>query len=131
MRHEDDSIRHRAVETLLAQAEAIAKRRGLTVASKMLMDQPAVPMDKHLCDLAAEAIRHTGIEPLSMVSGAGHDAMIMAERVPTTMIFLRSPEGISHHPDESVRPQDVQNALAAGRAFLRLMTKEVNKEKSV
>ncbi len=131
VRHEDDSIRHRAVDTLLAQAESIAKRRGLTVASKMLMDQPAVPMDKHLCDLAAEAIRDIGIEPLSMVSGAGHDAMILAGRIPTTMIFLRSPGGISHHPEESVRAQDVQNALAAGRAFLRLMTKVVSKEQSV
>jgi allantoate deiminase len=130
VRHEEDSVRHRAVRTLVAQADSIAKRRGLTVASKVLMDQPAVPMDKHLCDLAAEAIRETGIEPLSMLSGAGHDAMILAERVPTTMIFLRSPGGISHHPDESVRPQDVQNALAAGRAFLRLMTKVVGKEQS-
>jgi allantoate deiminase len=131
VRHEDDSVRQRAVRTLLAQADSIAKRRGLTVASKMLMDQPAVPMDKQLCDLAAKAIRDAGIEPLSMVSGAGHDAMILAERVPTTMIFLRSPEGISHHPEESVRPQDVQNALAAGRAFLHLMTKVVTKEQSV
>jgi allantoate deiminase len=131
VRHEDDSIRHQSVRTLLAQADSIAKRRGLSVASKMLMDQPAVPMDRHLCYLAAEAIRDTGIEPLSMVSGAGHDAMILAERVPTTMIFLRSPGGISHHPEESVRPQDVQNALAAGRAFLRLMTKVVSKEQSV
>ena len=97
----------------------------------MQMDQPAVPMDKGLCALAAEAIRDAGIEPLSMVSGAGHDAMILAERVPSTMIFLRSPGGISHHPEESVRPQDVQNALAAGRAFLRLMAKEINKEQSV
>jgi allantoate deiminase len=54
-----------------------------------------------------------------MVSGAGHDAMILAERVPSTMIFLRSPGGISHHPDESVRPEDVEHALAAGLAFLR------------
>jgi allantoate deiminase len=131
VRHEDDAIRRQSVRTLLAQADSIAQRRGLTVASKMLMDQPAVPMDKQLCALAAEAIRDTGIEPLSMVSGAGHDAMILAERVPTTMIFLRSPGGISHHPEESVRPQDVQNALAAGRAFLRLMTKVVSKEQSV
>jgi allantoate deiminase len=130
-RHEDDSIRHQSVRTLLAQADSIAKRRGLIVASKTLMDQAAVPMDKHLCDVAAEAIRDIGIEPLSMVSGAGHDAMILAGRVPTTMIFLRSPAGISHHPEESVRPQDVQNALAAGRAFLRLMTKVVSKEQSV
>jgi allantoate deiminase len=54
-----------------------------------------------------------------MISGAGHDAMILAERVPTTMIFLRSPDGVSHHPDESVRLEDIENALAAGLAFLR------------
>ncbi len=131
VRHEDDAIRRNAVDTLLGQAESIAQRRGLIVSGRMLMDQPAVPMDKGLCALAAEAMRESGIEPLSMVSGAGHDAMIMAERIPTTMIFLRSPGGVSHHPEESVRPQDVQNALAAGNAFLRLMTKVVSKEQSV
>jgi allantoate deiminase len=131
VRHEDDTVRHQAVDTLLAQAASIAQRRGLTVASRMLMDQPAVAMDADLCALATDAIRGIGIQPLSMVSGAGHDAMILAERVPSTMIFLRSPGGISHHPEESVRPQDVENALQAGRAFLRQMLKEVSKEQSV
>jgi len=119
VRHGEDSVRRPAVDQLLAQAAAIANRRGLTVDSRMQMDQPAVVMDTRLCGLATEAIRSIGISPLSMVSGAGHDAMIVAERVPTTMIFLRSPGGISHHPDESVRPEDVENALAAGLAFLR------------
>jgi allantoate deiminase len=124
VRHEDDSVRHRAVDSLLGHAASIARRRGLTVASRMLMDQPAVAMDGNLCALAADAIRGIGITPLSMVSGAGHDAMILQERIPSTMIFLRSPGGISHHPEESVRAQDVENALAAGLAILRLMTKE-------
>jgi len=119
VRHGEDAVRHRAVDHLLAEAVSIAKRRGLTTVSKMLMDQPAVTMDARLCAVAKDAIRGIGIEPLSMVSGAGHDAMILAERVPSTMIFLRSPGGISHHPDESVRPGDVENALAAGLAFLR------------
>jgi len=66
-----------------------------------------------------------------MVSGAGHDAMILAERVPSTMIFLRSPGGVSHHPEESVLPQDVENALAAGLAFLRHLPKKVSKEQRV
>ncbi len=119
VRHEEDAVRHQAVDHLLAAALSIAKRRGLTAVSKMLMDQPAVRMDTRLCELAKDAIRGVGIEAVSMVSGAGHDAMILAERVPSTMIFLRSPGGISHHPDESVRPEDVGNALAAGLAFLR------------
>jgi allantoate deiminase len=119
VRHAEDAVRHQAVNHLLAEAVSIAKRRGLTTVSKLLMDQPAVNMDTRLCALATDAIRSTGIEPVSMVSGAGHDAMILAERVPSTMIFLRSPGGISHHPDESVRPEDVENALAAGLVFLR------------
>jgi allantoate deiminase len=119
VRHAEDAVRHQVVDHLLAEAVSIAKRRGLTTMSKMLMDQPAVIMDARLCALAEDAIRGIGIDPVSMVSGAGHDAMILAERVPSTMIFLRSPGGISHHPDESVRPEDVENALAAGLAFLR------------
>ena len=128
VRHADDTVRHQSVEHLLAQAGAIATRRGLTVASKRLMDQPAVAMDAGLCALATHAIRATGLEPLAMVSGAGHDAMILAERVPATMIFLRSPSGISHHPDETVRTEDVAHALAAGLGFLHQL--ESRKEKS-
>jgi allantoate deiminase len=119
VRYGEDAVRHQAVEHLLAEAVSIAKRRGLATVSKMLMDQPAVTMDARLCALATDAIRGIGVEPLSMVSGAGHDAMILAERVPSTMIFLRSPSGISHHPDESVRGEDVENALAAGLTFFR------------
>lgn len=118
VRHAHDDVRKQAVSHLLAQARAIAQRRGLGVAVKMQMDQPAVAMDAGLCALARDAIRSVGVQPVAMVSGAGHDAMIVTERVPATMIFLRSPGGISHHPDESVRVEDVENALAAGLAFL-------------
>jgi len=49
-----------------------------------------------------------------MVSGAGHDAMILAEKVPAAMIFLRSPGGISHDPAESVEMEDVARAIECG-----------------
>jgi allantoate deiminase len=54
-----------------------------------------------------------------MVSGAGHDAMILAQRLPASMLFLRSPGGISHHPGESVLAEDVDAALAVGAELLR------------
>jgi allantoate deiminase len=53
-----------------------------------------------------------------MASGAGHDAMIVARRMPATMLFMRSPRGISHHPREAVLPEDVAAALAVGMQFL-------------
>ena len=59
-----------------------------------------------------------GHQPHRMVSGAGHDAMIMQQRIPISMLFLRSPGGVSHHPGESVLPQDVDAAVHVGLAFL-------------
>ena len=53
-----------------------------------------------------------------MTSGAGHDAMILAPLVASTMLFLRSPGGLSHHPNEAVLPQDVEAALATAMEFL-------------
>jgi allantoate deiminase len=44
--------------------------------------------------------------------------MILAKKIPTAMIFLRSPGGISHHPAESVRVEDVAKALECGRHLL-------------
>ena len=60
-----------------------------------------------------------------MTSGAGHDAMVMAARVPTAMLFVRSPGGISHHPSETVFEEDVEAALHVGRAFLLRLAGEV------
>jgi allantoate deiminase len=57
-----------------------------------------------------------------MSSGAGHDAMIVASRMPAAMLFVRSPGGISHHPDETVRADDVAAALRVGAAFLDSFT---------
>ena len=51
-------------------------------------------------------------------SGAGHDAAVMASVIPSVMLFLHSPGGISHHPSESVRPQDVSIAIDAMFRFI-------------
>ena len=65
--------------------------------------------------------------PKQMTSGAGHDAMVMAARVPTAMLFLRSPGGLSHHPGESVLEEDVEAALQVGRKFLERLAADEGK----
>ena len=47
--------------------------------------------------------------------------MIVARRVPAAMMFVRSPGGMSHHPDETVLESDVQVAYDAGLEFLRML----------
>ena len=125
VRHANDHARKAAVETFLAQAEAIAARRRLIFECARQMDQPAVPMDERLTAFLAEAIEAAGLTVKRMPSGAGHDAMVMAARVPTAMLFLRSPGGISHHPDETVREEDVAAALEVCRKFLQRLAAEV------
>jgi len=125
LRHAEDASRKSAVESLLAQAQAIAGKRGLAFEWTQQMDQPAVPMDERLTAYLADAIAAAGLPDKQMPSGAGHDAMVMAARVPTAMLFLRSPGGISHHPDETVREEDVEAALNVGRRFLQRLAAEV------
>jgi hypothetical protein len=75
-------------------------------------------MDSALVDLLEQAVAKSRYPVYHMSSGAGHDAMIVARRMPAAMLFLRSPGGISHHPDETVLPADVAAALEVGLLFL-------------
>jgi allantoate deiminase len=118
LRHANDETRGSIGEELVARATAIAISRGLTLQRTDRLDQPAVPMGERLTSFLADSIETAGVPLKSMPSGAGHDAMVMAARVPTTMLFLRSPGGISHHPAETVLEEDVEVALKVSREFL-------------
>ena len=123
VRHPSDAVAAGAEESLVHLAEEIAERRGLSLRRKHLLDQKAVAMDPFLVDQIEQAIRAVGCQPHRMASGAGHDAMILAEKIPSAMIFLRSPDGISHDPAESVEIDDVAKALECGMHLLDQLAK--------
>jgi allantoate deiminase len=118
IRHADDSARDASVIAILKLAETAASRRGVHITSSKQLEQPAVPLDPHLTTLLYKAAAQKGFATRRMTSGAGHDAMILAPSIPSAMLFLRSPGGLSHHPDEAVLPQDVEAALATAMEFL-------------
>jgi allantoate deiminase len=125
VRHARDSERNSVVEELVSRAHAIAERRSLTLECTRLMNEPAVSMDERLTAYLAAAVESADYPLKEMPSGAGHDAMVMATRMPAAMLFLRSPGGISHHPDENVLEEDVEAALHVGRKFLERLATEV------
>lgn len=125
VRHPHDATRVSAVEELVEKASAIAAIRRLTLERTDRLDQPAVPMDERLTTYLTDAMETTGYGAKTMPSGAGHDAMVMAARVPSAMLFLRSPGGISHHPAETVLEEDVEAALHVGREFLQRLARHV------
>jgi allantoate deiminase len=119
IRHASDGARTEALDELIRQAESAGARRGVTAKWRTMLSQHAVAMDPFLAEQIALAIQKAGCEPHRMASGAGHDAMILAERVPAAMIFLRTPGGISHDPAESVHLDDVALALECGNHLLK------------
>ena len=118
VRHPGDESRHAAVARLLTKAEQIAAQRDVRAKAKLLSEQASVPLSAPLADGLEAAAELAGHRARRMFSGAGHDAMILAPHVPTAMLFVRSPGGLSHHPDESVREADVKAALATMLALI-------------
>lgn len=114
VRHADDDQREKATDKLVEIARLVAAQRGIEIEVVSRLSQPAVPMDSRLQQLLRES---TDGAP-DIVSGAGHDAAIMAQLAPATMLFLRTPGGQSHCPDEAVNESDVALALEAMRTFL-------------
>jgi allantoate deiminase len=118
IRHRNDEARNAALSDFVREAHDIAARRGLRAKWNVLRNQPAVPMNSFLVKQVEQAVAHAGCVPSRIVSGAGHDAMILASKVPSAMIFLRTPGGISHHPAESVDVGDVAKAIECGLHLL-------------
>jgi allantoate deiminase len=118
VRHAEDAVRHGLVERLCQRAGQIAAGRCLEISWEQRLDQAAVSMDSALTQMLENAVANSGHPVHRMASGAGHDAMIVARRMPAAMLFLRSPGGISHHPDETVLAEDVAAALDVGMRFL-------------
>jgi allantoate deiminase len=111
MRHADDGVRRRAAEEVRADVEGIAAARGVDATWTTRYDTPAAVLDATLRGRLADALQMQGIPVRDLVSGAGHDAVVLSRICPAAMLFVRCAGGISHDPRESVSEQDVAVAL--------------------
>jgi allantoate deiminase len=118
VRHKSREILASASRSLIQQAEEIAAARGLVARYALLLNQEPVAMDPLLVGEIKRALQKTGCKPYVMTSGAGHDAMVLAQKVPAAMLFLRTPGGISHDPLETVETEDVAKAIECGMHLL-------------
>ena len=118
IRSSDAARRDRAAEAICDALAGIADRRDLDFAIQRVHDLPASPCDVALMDLMDAAIAAVGHPVRRLVSGAGHDAMVMAALCPTAMLFIRCRHGISHNPAEHVDPADVDVALQVMLGFI-------------
>ena len=113
VRGPQDEPLERLLSTLLTQAQAIALRRGLTFSANVYYQIAATACDARLQQALSHAVETVQGRSLSLPSGAGHDAIAIADRWPVGMLFVRNHRGISHHPAESVQTADVALGVQA------------------
>ncbi|CAH0496180.1 allantoate amidohydrolase [Novosphingobium sp. CECT 9465] len=111
-------MRDAAAEEILRHFRKSANERDLSLAVRMVHDLPASPCDPALMNLLDNATIAAGHTPFRLVSGAGHDAMVMAALCPTAMLFIRCRGGVSHNPAEHVHPADADVALRVMLGFI-------------
>jgi N-carbamoyl-L-amino-acid hydrolase len=97
------------VERIRAEVAPLAAREGcdLVVTEESYGD--TVTFDPSLRDELSGLLGGVPVLP----TGAGHDAGILAAHVPTAMLFVRNPTGISHAPAEFAEPADCEAGVAA------------------
>lgn len=118
VRHPRDQVRESAVRDLVARARVIARGRGLALTAKIKQQNGAVGCSPLLTHVLDGSVRKVQGRSLSLVSGAGHDAVVMSELTPVAMLFVCCREGLSHHPDEYASPADLKVALEVVMDFL-------------
>jgi len=120
LRAAHDGLRDRAFDEVLAACRAIAERRGVRFACERTMQVPATPCTPAWVDALADAVASLGLPARRMLSGAGHDAMMMGREMPVAMLFVRCGNGgVSHSPLETMTAGDAGLAAAATLAFWR------------
>ena len=73
--------------------------------------EPVTDLSDQVRMLIVESAREVGIEPITLVSGATHDASMMSEIAPAGMIFVPSTDGRSHCPEEHTNLEDIARGV--------------------
>jgi allantoate deiminase len=119
-----DAVRDNGLAQIEDVIGLIAEDRKLQVEIERVQNLPATEMDEGLRGLLMRAAARCGHGAPQLVSGAGHDAMMIARLAPTAMLFMRCEGGVSHNPAEAVTAEDCEAALETLVAFVELYAAE-------
>jgi hydantoinase/carbamoylase family amidase len=126
VRGPNDEAVHGVVRDVEEFARYAAAERGMPAAYSQRQTVPATRMDDRIVSTLEAAASQTGEPYTTMFSGAAHDTMCVADRVPTAMVFVPCRDGLSHTPEEDADPADaalgVEVMIGAIHAFVEQMT---------
>lgn len=107
----DAAVRDEVVEECFAALQKAAAANDLAVKTQEKLTVAPVKMDETLMARLSEAMTEEEISYMALASGAGHDALPIARRLPAAMLFVPSKDGRSHCPEEYSEPEDFARAV--------------------
>lgn len=111
VRGPDDGAVHDVIGDIAAFAQRTAAAAGVSARYTQRQTVPATQMDERIVATLEAAAAGTGEAFTTMISGAAHDTMCVADRVPTAMVFVPCRNGLSHTPVEDADPEDAAVAV--------------------
>lgn len=112
-----DAKRVQARETFQKGVEQALTALNLSYDHSQTYEQQAVQCSKTLSSKLISAIEACGIESKALFSGAGHDGLAVSSLTDIAMLFMRCTNGISHHPDEAILPEDLEASIKVLKEF--------------
>lgn len=113
-----------------AAARRVAEEHGLGVAVDPWDRMGAQPLDARVVAAVEEAAAARGLRVVRMPSWAGHDAKILAPRVPAGVLFVPSRGGVSHAPDEDTAPADLAQGAQVLLDAIRLLDDRLHERRT-
>lgn len=111
LRSPRDDVRQQARAKLLQQIRSALTALNLTFEHTQTYEQSAVQCSPWLTATLEGAVKDSDLVSQVLFSGAGHDGLAMADLCDIGMLFVRCREGVSHHPNEAINPEDLTAAL--------------------
>ena len=109
----DEARLEKTVTTVRSASMRYSAECGVTLSVRQESYTPPVHFDQGLRDRIEGVLAAAGITAPVLATGAGHDAGVLAARVPTAMLFVRNPTGVSHSPAEHADPADCEAGVHA------------------
>ena len=123
LRHREEDRLSSMRTALETEAAGICSAAGLHLSMEEIWHQSPLRFDAGCIDAVRRGAAAVGCGAMEIVSGAGHDACHVAQRVPTAMIFIPCAGGISHNETEDATRED----CAAGcNVLLHAVTESAN-----
>ncbi|MGN0127509.1 allantoate amidohydrolase [Glutamicibacter soli] len=113
VRHPEDAVTALLVEKIHGQAQKIAAFEGCSVVLTEESLSGTVHFDAALSASLERSVHRLVPDAPALPTGAGHDAGVLAAYLPTGMLYVRNPSGISHSPEEYVEDADAEAGVLA------------------